>query len=144
MKTIHDQLEVASNLYDVKYVLVDHFDYVYSTVGKKSMHENVDEAIRELHKMCLEFQVHMFLVVHPTQSVSEDGEVKLHQLRGSASIRQYADNILALKRMDRVEGQQDDKRLQINVRKNRMLGKEGMFFLEYVSSLDNFKEYITW
>ena len=141
LKSLREQIECAKLVYDVDFVLIDHLDYISSTVKKANLHEAIDDAVREIHALCLEFNIHVLLVVHPVQGIGPDGEVKLNQLKGSAGIKQYADNILTLQRMDRNGGQDEkESRVKVNVRKNRMFGKEGFFFLYYDASLDGYLE----
>ncbi len=135
---LRKQFEMASLVYDVKYILLDHLDYIYANGKKKTTLENIDEAVRAIHSLAMEFQVGVILVVHPTKTL--DGkEVTMSDLKGSSSIKQYADNILIVTRMSRL-GSCDKTRVKIRVFKNRLQGIEGEVFLHYLPQEDGYTE----
>ncbi len=136
--TLRNQFEMVSLIHNVKYILIDHLDYIHTNGKNKSTLENIDEAIRELHIMAMEFKVGVFLVVHPKQ-VPEGQEITMQHLKGSSSIKQYADNILILSKMDRIDPGKTGQ-LSVKVSKNRFAGVEGRFFLKYMAESDGYVE----
>lgn len=135
---LRKQFEMASLVYGVKYILLDHFDYIYANGKHKTTLENIDEAMREIHTLAMEFKVGVVLVVHPTKTL--DGkEVTMSDLKGSSSIKQYADNIIIVTRMSRL-GSCDKSRVKIRVFKNRLQGIEGEVFLHYLPQEDGYTE----
>ncbi len=135
---LRKQFEMASLVYDVKYILIDHLDYVHANGKKKTSLENIDEAVREIHALAMEFQVGVVLVVHPKQ-VMDGKEISMSDLKGSSAIKQYADNILVVTRMDRLDVN-DTLRVKVRVFKNRLQGIESHFYLRYVPELDGYTE----
>lgn len=138
VEILRKQIEMASLVYDVKYILLDHLDYIHAHGKKKTTLENIDEAVREIHTLAMEFQVGIFLVVHPTQ-VKEGQEITMSCLKGSSSIKQYADNIIVVTRMDRLNAT-DTLRVKVRVFKNRLQGIESFFYLRYIPEIDGYTE----
>jgi twinkle protein len=135
---LRDQFEKFVLGYGVEYVLLDHLDYIHGNGKQKSTLENIDEAMREIHVLAMEFNVGIILVVHPKQ-LQRGEQVTISDFKGSASIKQYADNIIILQRMDR-EDPNDARRVKIKVCKNRLVGIECQFSLNYVSIFDGYEE----
>lgn len=135
---LRKQFELAAYAYGVKYILIDHLDYVYSQDNSRSKLENLDHAVKTIHALAMEFKVGVVLVVHPKQT--EYGkEISMNHLKGSSSIKQYADIVIIITRMDRLD-ENDKLRVKVNVAKNRLLGKEGSFYLRYVPATDGYTE----
>lgn len=138
-ETLKKDLEIATLCHDVKYVLLDHFDYVYSTGKKKTALENIDDAMRQLHIFAMQFDIGIFLVVHPKQ-VPSGTELTMNDLKGSSAIKQYADNILIITRKDRIDQNEKDK-VRIRICKNRLCGTEGYFEMLYIKEGDTYEEF---
>jgi replicative DNA helicase len=64
-------------------------------------------------------------------------KLTMDDLKGSSSIKQYADNILILTRMSRLEASDDTT--EISVAKNRLLGIEGTCRLRYDVETDRYE-----
>jgi len=129
--------ELVSYGYGIKYILLDHLDYIHSS-GKKTTLENIDEAVRGIHALALEFKVGVILVAHPKQ-MEANREVTSNDLKGSSAIKQYADNIIIITRMDRIVPDAIN-RVKVRVWKNRLLGIESFFYLEYQPETDGYKQ----
>jgi replicative DNA helicase len=134
--SLRKQMEIASIVYNVKLVVIDHLDYINS--DDEAHHLAIDNIMKNLHIMAMEFNVAVILVVHPKQSTLNPNELTIKDLKGSSGIRQYADNILLLTRMDRVNAL--DTRVKINVSKNRLMGVESSFYLSYNQEIDGYQE----
>lgn len=135
---LRNQFEVASLVYGINYIFLDHFDYIYGLGDKGSTMENIDEAIRGLHILAVEFNISVILVVHP-KNVPTNQEIQMSDLKGSSSIKQYADNIILLSRLDRTDKEKVNK-VKVRVCKNRLFGKEGSFIFSYNPEIDCFME----
>ena len=135
---LRKQIEMASLAYGAKYILIDHLDYIHANGTKESKLENIEEAVREIHVLAMEFKVGIILVVHPKQ-LPDKHEVSMHDLKGSSAIKQYADNIIVVTRMDRIDPN-DLLRVKVRVWKNRLCGREGAFFLRYIPETDGYTE----
>ena len=138
IELLRNQFELASMAYGIKYILLDHLDYIHANGKKKTALENIDDAVREIHALAMEFRVGVILVVHPKQMKPGD-EITMHDLKGSSSIKQYADNIIIMTRMDRMDVN-DKLRVKIAVFKNRLCGIESSFYLRYVPDIDGYTE----
>jgi len=138
--TLHKQIELASKVYGVKYVLLDHLDYISATSKEKETHEKIKDAVCAIHDMAMEFDVHVLLIAHPKQL--EDGSGKMHmgQLKGSAAIKQYADNILLLQNMAQVDLATPDNRMKVLIPKNRFFGSKGEVTLRYIPESDSYMD----
>lgn len=138
IEILRKQFELALLVYNIRYILIDHLDYIYSNGKKKTSLENIDEAVREIHSLAMEFKMGVILVVHPKQ-ILDSKEITMSDLKGSSAIKQYADNIIVVTRMDRLDPQ-DKLRVKIRVFKNRLLGVESSIFLRYVPENDGYTD----
>lgn len=123
------QLKKAKEL-GVEIVMLDHLDYLVNT-RKDKVHEAIDETIKRLHELAFALSMHFLLICHPRQASNSSEEVGMHALKGSSSIKQYADNIIVLHRCARTDNTADPSKVKIRVAKNRMFGVEGNAYLFY-------------
>ena len=139
IETLSKQFELASLVHGVKFIILDHLDYIYSCGTKKTVLENIDEAMREIHVLAMKYKVGVILVVHPTK-VDPKKELTMNDLKGSSAIKQYADNIIILTKMSRMQSSVSDNRIKVTIDKNRLCGNEGHFYLRYVAERDGYTE----
>jgi twinkle protein len=137
LEILRNLFEKASLIYGVKYILLDHLDYIYANGKKRSALENIDDTMRELHTLAMQFKVGVFLVVHPKQ-IKANEAITMSDLKGSSSIKQYADNVIIITRMERLNPY-EKSRIQVRLWKNRLVGTEGTFFLKYVAEKDSYE-----
>ncbi len=64
----------------------------------------------------------------------------MHALKGSSSIKQYADNIIILHRCSRAGDSYETNKVKVRVAKNRMFGYEGNVYLQYCPEWDGYLE----
>jgi replicative DNA helicase len=114
----------------IQIVLLDHLDYLVKYTREK-LHEAIEETVKILHELALGLQLHILLICHPRQTATASEEIGIHSLKGSSSIKQYADNVLVLHRCSRTDPQADASKVKVRVAKNRMFGTEGTSFLFY-------------
>lgn len=124
---------------NVKVVLLDHLDYLVNFKREK-VHEAIDETMKKLHELAFHHSMHFILICHPRQSMNPNEEIGIHSLKGSSSIKQYADNIITLHRCSRLNSKEDPRKLKLRVVKNRMFGDEGSCYLEYQPDWDGYLE----
>lgn len=136
--TLRKQIEIASKIYGVKYILLDHLDYISSTFKDKESHEKIKEAIEGIHNIAMEFNVHILLIAHPKQIEDGSGKIHMGHLKGSAAIKQYADNIILLQNMAQENLAIKDNRMKVMVPKNRFFGTKGEITLRYVLETDSY------
>lgn len=125
-------------LQGVQVVLLDHLDYLVSYTREK-LHEAIEDTVKTLHQLAFELSIHIVLVCHPKQSMAGE-EITMHGLKGSASIKQYADNIIILHRSSRTDSQADPCKVKVTIAKNRMFGLEGVTYLFYQPHWDGYCE----
>src|ERR1700678_426604 len=89
IKTLAKQLETAKKM-GVQIVMLDHLDYLVSS-HKEKLHEAIDETVKQLHELAFSLSMHFLLICHPRQS-TDSQEISMNSLKGSSSIKQYADN----------------------------------------------------
>lgn len=123
----------------IEIVLLDHLDYLVKS-NKEKMHEAIDEAVKRLHELAFELGIHIVLICHPRQSATAGEEIGIHSLKGSSSIKQYADNVITLHRCSRTDKTADPTKVQVKVCKNRMFGIEGNSYLFYQPDWDGYLE----
>ena len=121
---LRNLFEQASYVYNIDYVLLDHLDYLYESDGKNTS-EAITEAMRCIHELAME--------------LPEGQEVGMSDLKGSSGIKQYADNVVIITRMDRLDPL-DLLRVKIRVCKNRLCGFERFFYMRYVPEFDSYAE----
>lgn len=138
ISTLAKQLLHAKKL-GVEVVMLDHLDYLVNNKRDK-MHEAIDETVKRLHELAFSLSMHFLLICHPRQSSTGSEEVGIHSLKGSSSIKQYADNVIVLHRCSRTDNQADPNKVKIRIAKNRMFGTEGTTYLYYQPMWDGYLE----
>lgn len=133
------QLVKAKKL-GIEIVMLDHLDYLVNTRREK-VHEAIEETVKRLHELAFSLSMHFLLICHPRQSSASTEEVGIHSLKGSSSIKQYADNVIVLHRCARTDNQADPNKVKIRVAKNRMFGIEGNTYLFYQPFWDGYMEF---
>jgi twinkle protein len=136
--TLAKQLVSAKKL-GVQVVMLDHLDYLVNA-KKEKLHEAIDETVKRLHELAFALSMHFILICHPRQSGSGTEEIGMHSLKGSSSIKQYADNIITLHRCSRTDATADPNKVKVRIVKNRMFGIEGATFLFYAPLWDGYEE----
>ncbi len=132
------QLYEAKKL-GVEIVMLDHLDYLVKSDGKKQ-NEEIEDTMKRLHELAFDLSMHFILICHPKQSATAGEEVGLNSLKGSSSIKQYADNVIALHRCSRSDASADPNKVKIRIAKNRMFGTEGNCYLFYQPLWDGYLE----
>ncbi len=132
------QLYEAKKL-GVEIVMLDHLDYLVNS-QKDKLHEAIDETVKRLHTLAFDLGMHFLLICHPRQTSTGAEEVGIHSLKGSSSIKQYADNVLIIHRCSRTDTTADPNKVKIRIAKNRMFGTEGNCYLFYQPQWDGYME----
>ena len=139
INSLATQLITAKSM-GVEIVMLDHLDYLVNSRREK-LTEAIDETIKRLHELAFALSMHFLLICHPRQSATVTEEIGMHSLKGSSSIKQYADNILILHRCQRTDPQSDPNKVKIRIAKNRMFGIEGVTYLFYEPMWDGYREF---
>lgn len=138
IETLAKQLITAKSL-GIQVVMLDHLDYLVNC-NKEKQHEAIDIAVKRLHELAFALSMHFLLICHPRQSSTSGEEIGIHSLKGSSSIKQYADNVIVLHRCARTDTTADPNKVKIRIAKNRMFGIEGVTYLFYQSLWDGYLE----
>jgi len=114
-----------------KWIILDHVSIMISGLEIEDERKALDVIMTKLRSFVEETQVSLFLVSHlkRTQSTSshEQGmEVSLSHLRGSQSIAQLSDAVIALERDQQATELEERNTTKIRVLKNRISGETGM------------------
>lgn len=123
-----------------KCCLIEDLGYLSDGAQQGNSKDNFEYAIKRLHNAALDTGIHTLLIVHPIQATDDKGFMGMANMKGSSGIKQYVDNVIILHRLDRID---EDKleyknKVKITVRKNRALGNEESFILEYQPEWDGF------
>lgn len=140
IEALGNQLMVAKQL-GIQIVMLDHLDYLVDGRNKGERVEAIDDTVRRLHELAFSLSMHFLLICHPRQSTGGGEEIGLHSLKGSSSIKQYADNVIVLHRCNRTDNQAAAGKVKLSVVKNRMFGIEGSVYLFYQPQWDGYLEF---
>ena len=116
----------------------DDIDF-FGTTERERFIRHVDVRKR-LHELAFSLSMHFLLICHPRQSMNPTEEIGMHMLKGSSSIKQYADNVIIIHRCARTDNAPDSNKVKIKVAKNRMFGIEGNTYLFYEPMWDGYTE----
>jgi len=139
---IQDAIEFVSRFHDVRMIMLDHLHFFLERKDKEYFEIGVWSM--EIEKICKKTKTHIFLVVHPKQ-MDDSGELRekgMDFLRGSACIKQNADNVAVLWRDFDME-QQGVNRVELLFKKVRDdTGHEGVVTLYFDPSNQRYYETI--
>ena len=112
---------------DCQNIILDHISMVvYETTNERKA---IDDIMVKLRTLVQELGIHLIVVSHlsrPQGTGHEEGSsVSLNQLRGSHSLAQLPDMILALERNTQADSVEERNRTCIRVLKNRFSGESG-------------------
>jgi len=140
-KDILDTLESARYENGIKLAVIEDIGALVDAAPGDKL-ENYSKIMLALHKKAAETGVHIFLIAHPTQSKDDKGFMGMANIKGSSSVKQYADNVLIVQRCDRAyPGNSKVKDLvKVSVSKNRMFGSEGLAILKYHAKYDGYED----
>jgi twinkle protein len=112
----------------VQFVVLDHLSIVVSGQETADERKAIDVTMTNLRSLVEETGAGMLLVSHlrrgEGKAHEEGGQVRLSDLRGSHSIAQLSDLVIALERNQQAEGAESSL-LQVRVLKNRFTGETG-------------------
>ena len=122
---ILNRVEYLATGLDCRVVFIDHLSILISGLDGDER-RMIDQTMTKLRSLVERTKIHLFLVSHlrrtqSDQNHEEGARVTLGQLRGSGSISQLSDTVIALER----DQQKDDSLTTIRVLKNRFTGEVG-------------------
>ena len=120
-----------SNALDCKWVVLDHISMVISGQQDGDERRNIDNLMTNLRKIVEECNISLLVVSHLRRTSSDRGheegrEVSLAHLRGSQSIAQLSDAVIALERNQQSEDPTEANTTTIRILKNRYTGETGI------------------
>jgi len=119
---------LASGL-DVDFIVLDHISIVVSGIEGGNERRTIDNLMTNLRSIVEHTGVGLLLISHlrvpqgQKSAHEEGGRVTLNQLRGSGSIKQLSDNIIAVERDQQAENPNISN---LRVLKNRLFGLTGL------------------
>ena len=134
---IHDIDEIFSKLRFMivgcgcKWIIVDHLHMLVSSLSEGDERRGIDNIMTRLRSLVEETEVGLILVAHPRRIDGNRGhengaEINLSHLRGSQSIAQLSDCVLALARNQMSEDETEANKTKLLVLKSRYTGDVGL------------------
>lgn len=137
LATLSKQIDLASRIYGVKYILLDHLEFISDTiVTESSEYKRINKAVQALHNMAMDYNVHIILIAHAKQTDSH--EISMNQIRGGGGTKQYSDNVIILHNMSQSDLSNTDNRIRVRVEKSRQFGRKAQFYLRYLPEIDGY------
>jgi len=114
-----------------KWVVVDHLHMLVSAMFEGDERRAIDSIMTKLRSICEETGAGLILVSHLRRVDGNKGhengvQVSLSHLRGSQSIAQLSDCVIALERNQQAEDVQESNTTQLRVLKSRYTGDVGL------------------
>jgi len=131
---------------DCKYILIDHLSILVSGIEGEDERRNIDQLMTKLRSLVEETRCAMLLVSHLRRATGDKGqeqgkEISLSMLRGSHSIAQISDAVIALERDQQAEDPVMANTTTVRVLKNRYAGETGVSaYLLYDKDTGRLKE----
>ena len=115
---------------DCKYIFLDHLSIVVSDQEEGDERKTIDKIMTKLRQIVEETNVTMFLVVHLRRAEGDKGhehgkEVTMNHLRGSQSIAQLSDVVMATERDQQASTEKLRNLSMLRVVKDRVDGNTG-------------------
>jgi twinkle protein len=128
-KNLLTKLRYMATVCKVDFIILDHISIVTSGIESSSEGErkDIDILMTRLRSLVEETGVGVIAIVHlkrTQKNFNEGANVALSDLRGSASLEQLSDNVVALERDQQAEGGESTKML-VRILKCRELGETG-------------------
>ncbi|HAT67289.1 MAG TPA: hypothetical protein DCS66_22290, partial [Flavobacteriaceae bacterium] len=109
---------------DCKYIILDHISIIIYDLADER--KAIDAAMLKLRTLVQELNIHLMVVCHlsrPSGTGHEEGaSVSLKELRGSHSLAQLPDMIIALERNNQAISEAERNRTLVRILKNRFSG----------------------
>lgn len=116
---------------DCKFIVIDHLSILVSGLDDGDERRNIDMLMTKLRSLVEETQCGMLLVSHLRRGSGDQGteqgkEISLSMLRGSHSIAQLSDAVVALERDQQADDPVAANTTTVRVLKNRYAGETGV------------------
>ena len=128
--SITSKIRYLAKARDCKFIFLDHLSIIVSAQESGDERKSIDSIMTRLRKLCEEARITIFLVSHLSRSSGvsheEGGRVTLGQLRGSQSIAQLSDIVIAAERDQQADCPIERNTTKLRIIKNRTTGKTGV------------------
>ena len=116
---------------DCKFIIIDHLSILVSGLEGEDERRNIDQLMTKLRSLVEETRCAMLLVSHLRRASGDKGqeqgkEISLSMLRGSHSIAQISDAVIALERDQQAQDPIQANTTAVRVLKNRYAGETGV------------------
>ena len=116
---------------DCKWVIIDHLHMLVTAVSEGDERRAIDNIMTRLRSIVEETGAGVILVSHLRRTSSDKGhengiEVSLSHLRGSQSIAQLSDCVIALERNQQADNKEEANTTKLRVLKSRYTGDVGV------------------
>ena len=116
---------------DCRYIVIDHLSILVSGLEGEDERRNIDKMMTQLRSLVEETQCCMLLVSHLRRASGDKGQeqgvqISLSMLRGSHSIAQISDAVIAMERDQQASDPTVANTTTIRVLKNRYAGETGV------------------
>ena len=116
---------------DCRYIIIDHLSILVSGLEGEDERRNIDKMMTQLRSLVEETQCCMLLVSHLRRASGDKGqeegkEISLSMLRGSHSIAQISDAVIAMERDQQASDPVVANTTTVRVLKNRYAGETGV------------------
>lgn len=116
---------------DCKFIIIDHLSILVSGLEGEDERRNIDQLMTKLRSLVEETRCAMLLVSHLRRATGDKGqeqgkEISLSMLRGSHSIAQISDAVIALERDQQAQDPTQANTTAVRVLKNRYAGETGV------------------
>lgn len=116
---------------DCRWIFLDHLSILVSGLEGMDERRNIDILMTKLRSLVEETNCALILVSHLRRATGDNGheggkEVSLSHLRGSQSIAQLSDGVVALERDQQADDQNAANTTTVRVLKNRYAGETGV------------------
>ncbi len=116
---------------DCKFIILDHLSILVSGLEGEDERRNIDQMMTKLRSLVEETRCAMLLVSHLRRASGDKGqeqgkEISLSMLRGSHSIAQISDAVIALERDQQATDPVKANTTTVRVLKNRYAGETGV------------------
>ncbi len=136
---ILDRVRYLAKAESCKFIFLDHLSILVSAQQNPDERKAIDEIMTKLRMLVEETGITLFLVSHLKRSDGKDytrgAEVSASDLRGSASIEQLSDTIIALERNGHADTEEESNTTILRVIKSRQFGRLGQADALYYNRL---------
>lgn len=116
------------------FVIFDHISIAVSGMDEQGLDERktIDKLMTQLRSLVEETGAGMIVISHlkktsgDNKSFEEGGIISLDDLRGSGSLKQIPDEIIALERNQQSDDEEEKNKIKVRLLKNRFAGETGL------------------